>query len=175
MMNHLDYETIASLSKERLLDLIGDYAKNWLAMDGVWFQSIEEKYGMDEAMAHDVAAWTRFTVIEANRIKRFLDLPERAGLAGLKQAMGFRMYATLNAHSAEIHDNTLLYKVQSCRVQSARQRKGMPFHPCKSVGIVEYSGFARTIDDRISTECISCYPDITDESCSCIWKFTLTE
>lgn len=26
-------------------------------MDGVWFQSVERKYGMDEAMHHDREAW----------------------------------------------------------------------------------------------------------------------
>lgn len=40
-------------------------------MDGVWFQSIERKYGMDEAMEHDCAIWEKFTVIEAKRIKTF--------------------------------------------------------------------------------------------------------
>lgn len=30
---------LRSLPKERLIELIEDYAKNWLAMDGVWFNS----------------------------------------------------------------------------------------------------------------------------------------
>lgn len=174
-MEKLEYQSIEELPREKLLLLISDYAKNWLAMDGVWFQSIEQKYGMDEAMEHDAAAWRRFTVIEATRIKRFLGLPDRAGLAGLGQALRFRMYAPLNEDSIEIKGNTLFYRVHACRVQSARQRKGMPFHPCKSVGLIEYAGFASTIDDRIQTQCTSCYPDITDDSCACVWEFTLSE
>jgi hypothetical protein len=39
-------ETLRSFSKEELIGLIEVYAKNWLAMDGVWFQSIERKLGM---------------------------------------------------------------------------------------------------------------------------------
>lgn len=62
---------LAELSKEQLLELIELYAKNWLAHDGVWFQSIERKFGMAEAMYHDEEAWKRFTVIEAKRIKEF--------------------------------------------------------------------------------------------------------
>ena len=73
-------ETLDRLSREQLTELVEIYAKNWLAMDGVWFQSVEEKYGMDEAMAHDERAWARFTVIEARRIKAFLGLPEHPGL-----------------------------------------------------------------------------------------------
>jgi len=60
-----------------------------------------------------------------------------------------------------------------CRVQTARARKGMPYHPCKPVGLLEYGLFAQTIDDRIRCRCASCYPDVTDPDCCCKWVFTL--
>lgn len=170
---HLD--SINDLPREKLLELVSNFSKNWLAMDGVWFQSIEKKYGMDEAMEHDANAWRQFTVIEAKRIKGFLGLPEQAGLDGLRLALGFRMYAPLNKVEYLLEGNQLVYNVTSCRVQTARARKKMPFHPCKSVGIIEYSGFANTIDSRITTECVSCYPEITCPESNCVWKFTLTE
>lgn len=168
--NNLD-----NLSRDQLCQLIEIYSKNWLALDGVWFQSIEQKLGMDEAMEHDANAWRRFTIIEAKRIKEFLNLPEHAGLEGLRQALSLRFYANLNKHEIIINDNTLLYRTLECRVQTARSRKGMPFHPCKPVGIIEYTGFAKVIDNRFTCECISCYPDITDEKCNCLWKFTLND
>ena len=171
----MEYEKIADLPREKLIELIGDYAKDWLAMDGVWFQAVESHRGMDEAVEMDVEAWRRFTIIEANRVKAFLGLPENSGLDGLRRALRFRLYAPLNKDEIEIDGNVLTYRVVNCRVQSARQRKNMEFHPCKSVGLVEYTGFAKTIDSRFKTECVSCYPDLTDSSCACIWKFTLEE
>lgn len=167
------YDGIDDLPKEKLRELLSIYAKNWLAHDGLWFQSVERKDGMDAAMEHDINAWRKFTVIEAQRIKEFLGLPERAGLEGLKQALAFRLYAPLNKAETTIEGNTVVYNVATCRVQAARRRKGMEFHPCKSVGLVEYGGFAKTIDDRFETECISCYPDITRPESNCVWKFTL--
>jgi len=171
----MEYEKIADLPREKLIELIGDYAKDWLVMDGVWFQAVESRRGMDEAVEMDVEAWRRFTIIEANRVKAFLGLPENSGLDGLRRALRFRLYAPLNKDEIEIDGNVLTYRVVNCRVQSARQRKNMEFHPCKSVGLVEYTGFAKTIDSRFKTECVSCYPDLTDSSCACIWKFTLEE
>ena len=168
-----DQSVWEQFSREQLLGLIEMYAKNWLAMDGVWFQSVEQKYGMDEAMEHDRNAWERFTVIEARRIKAFLGLSEHPGLEGLAKALSLRFYGNLNQAEPEFRGNTLVYRVVDCRVQSARTRKGMPLHPCKSVGIIEYGGFARTIDDRITCRCLSCYPEVTDSSCSCAWEFTL--
>ncbi len=164
---------IDRLSREELIELCEIYAKNWLALDGVWFQSIENKFGIGEALKHDANAWRRYTVIEAKRIKDFLQLPEKAGIEGLKKALSLRFYALLNEDEIITEENTLLYKVKTCRVQYARQRKGMEYHPCKPVGLIEYTYFAKTIDSRFETEAVSCHPDITDTSCNCIWKFTL--
>lgn len=166
-----------TFTKEELIRLIEAYSKNWLAMDGVWFQSVERKSGMEEAIHHDREAWRSFTVIEAKRIKQFLGLPEHAGLEGLAQALQLRFYANINEDEIILEEdgNTLTYRTLDCRVQTARKRKQMEYHPCKSVGIIEYAGFAKTIDDRITCECLSCYPDITDATCCCAWRFTLNQ
>ena len=168
-------ERLAALSKEQLIALIDIYSKNWLAMDGVWFQSVERKLGMEEAMFHDVEIWKRFTVIEAKRIKEFLQLPEHPGLDGLEQALHYRFYANVNRDEILREGEALIYRSVDCRVQRARERKGMEFHPCKSVGVVEYGGFARTIDDRIRCECLSCYPERNDDTCCCSWRFWLED
>ena len=167
-------ELLEALDREQLIELLNIYAKNWLAMDGVWFQSVERKLGMDEAMIHDAEAWRRFTVIEAKRIKAFLHLPEHPGLEGLAQALPYRFYGCLNEYDLTFRvSDTLIFRNVACRVQTARSRKGMPFHPCKPVGEIEYQGFAETIDDRIRCRCLSCFPEITDETSSCAWEFTL--
>lgn len=171
MMNN--YEILSQLSKDELIELIEIYSKNWLVMDGVWFQSVERRLGMDEAMYHDGEAWRRFTVIEAKRIKDFLKLSDNSGVEGLEKALKLRFYANINEDKIEIDGNTLTYTSVNCRVQRARERKGMPFHPCKSVGIIEYTEFAKIIDSRFTCECVSCYPDITDNDCCCKWRFTL--
>jgi len=166
-------DRIDDLSKEGLLELLHVYAKNMLALDGVWFQSVESKLGMEEAMEHDRNAWRRYTVVEARRIKEFLHLSEHPGVDGLKRALAFRFYAALNGDEVMTAGDTLIYRTVSCRVQNARARKGMPFHPCKSVGILEYTYFAKEIDSRFECESLSCYPDVTDDTCACSWKFTL--
>lgn len=167
------HRALKELSKERLVELVQIYAKSIIAIDGVWFQSIESTEGMDTAMFHDREAWKRFTVSEARRIKKFLGLSEHSGLKGLAEALEFKATSVSNVYSMQHTNDTLVFRIEECRVQSARAQKDMPYHPCKSVGEVEYAGFARTIDERIQCECLSCFPEVTDESCSCAWKFTL--
>ncbi|MFC2141049.1 DUF6125 family protein [Acidobacteriota bacterium] len=170
-------EKIEDLSREDLLELARIYAKNWLAHDGCWFLAAEQKYGMDVAIELDIASWQNFTIIEARRLIDFLQLGENSGIEGLKKALRFRLYATINEDEISVSENgkTLEYRVKTCRVQAARRTKGLADFPCKSVGIVEYSNFAKTIDGRFDTECTSCPPEITNPDYYCTWQFTLKE
>lgn len=166
-------DDIRNLPHDRMVELLEIYAKNLLALDGTWFQSVERDDGMDAAMHHDREAWRRFSVSEARRIKRFLELPEHPGLEGLARALPLRCQSAANVDEIVLEGDELLYRIVDCRVQNARDRKGMGFHPCKSVGIIEYGVFAENIDDRIVCECLSCYPEIEDATCNCSWRFTL--
>ena len=105
-------------------------------------------------------AWRYFTVIEARRIMERLGMKPGGGIPALVECLKHRFYARLNLQDViEQSDTRVVFRMLDCRVQSARKRKGLADYPCKSVGIVEYSEFARTIDPRIRTKCIACPPD----------------
>lgn len=168
-------EHIKNLSRADLIKLLEVYAKNWLAHDGCWFLAAEEKYSMETAMELDTKSWERFAVAEARRIKRAFDIPDNGGLKALEQAFNYRMYSAINKQETEwVNENTLIFRMLECHVQKTRRRKGLPDFPCKSVGIVEFSQFAKTIDPRIQTRCIACPPDKAD-GFYCGWEFTLSE
>ncbi len=157
-----------------LRGMLEDAAKLWLAHDGLWFQEVEKAYGMAKAIELDKNAWERFTVIEAKRIMARQNLPANGGLAALKTALGFRLYAYINEQKiVEETDDSFVFRMTDCRVQSARQRQGMAAFPCKEVGIVEYSLFAKTIDARIKTECVGCPPDDKHPQYWCAWRFSI--
>jgi len=164
------------LDKEALIRIIIDDAKNWLAHDGLWFQAIEKTHGMEVAINADRDAWEKFTVIEAKRIMERLDIAPGGGIPALVECLKHRLYARLNLQEAvEVSDTRVVFRMVDCRVQSARKRKGLPDFPCKSVGIVEYAEFARTVDPRIATRCIACPPDAHPEDYWCAWEFSLQD
>ncbi len=167
-------DQIQNLSRQELLRLIEVYAKNWLAHDGCWFLAAEEKYGMDSAMELDAKSWEQFAVSEARRIMKAFDIPANGGLKALEKAFQYRLYAAINKQKIEwLDDNIMIFKMLECRVQKVRRQKNLPDFPCKQVGIVEFSQFAKTIDPRIKTKCIACPPDeVVDFYCA--WKFTLS-
>ncbi len=165
---------VKNLPRETLEGMLEDFAKNWLAHDGLWFQAVEKHYGMDKAIELDTDAWEKFTVIEAKRIMELHGIPRNGGLEALKKALKYRLYSVLNEQTiTEETENSFVFKMADCRVQSARKRKNLPPFPCKSVGIVEYREFARTVDPRIRTECLACPPDPQERDYYCGWKFSI--
>jgi len=169
-------EDLESLTKEDLLNYIEDLSKNWLAIDGTWFQAVENEYGLEKAIELDVKQWERFTVIEAKRIMDRFKIPENGGIPALIKALKYRVYANINIQEVfGVSDNKCVFRMIDCRVQSARKRRGLPDFPCKQVGIVEYSLFAKTIDPRIETKCIACPPDPHPDEFWCSWEFTIKE
>jgi hypothetical protein len=167
---------LLDLPRETLDTLKKSVAVIWLANDGVWFQAVESTEGMKEAKSCNDACWARFSPFEAWSIRRLLGLSERPGLEGLERALDLRLYAAINEQSvSEKGEKSFVFQMNDCRVQSARQRKGLPDYPCKSAGIIEYTTFAKAIDSRIHTECIGCPPDPHPDEWYCSWRFTLDE
>ncbi len=161
-------------SREQLEGMLHDAALNWLAHDGLWFLAVEGKFDQDTAIELDGIAWETFTVIEAKRIMKRHRIEPGGGIPALAKALCCRMYALINNNEiVEQTDTRLVYRMNNCRVQDARKRKGLPDFPCKPVGLIEYTGFARTIDPRIETRCIACPPDEGERDYACSWEFTI--
>jgi len=167
---------LADLSKDELIRIIIDDAKNWLAHDGLWFQAVEKSHGMEAAIAADVEAWRSFTVHrgetdhgapgdEAGR--------RHTGSRGMPQAPPLR--ATQPAGRDRTDRYRVVFRMLDCRVQSARKRRGLADFPCRPVGMVEYAEFAKAIDPRIKMNCVACPPDDHPEEYWCAWEFTIDE
>jgi hypothetical protein len=166
-----DFDT---MSREQLLKVVEMFAKNWLAHDGCWFLAAEERLGMEGAIELDARSWERFAAAEARRIAAAFDLPANGGLPALERALSFRLYSAINAQHVEWSEDRqrLRFFMDLCRVQETRRRKGLAEFPCKRVGTVEFGVFARTIDARIRTQCVSCPPDAISGG-YCAWEFSL--
>ena len=117
-----DRAILNSLSKEILIEMLEDSAKNWLAHDGLWFLAVEKQYGMEKAIELDKEAWITFTQIEAKRIMCRQGIEPGGGIPALIKALQFRLYARINEQSLiTVDEKTLRFEMNDCRVQSARR------------------------------------------------------
>jgi len=163
--------SLISMPKGKLISLIDAMSANWLANDGIWFQTVENRQDMYTSKRCNDTCWTRYSPLEASMIKSFLNIPEQGGMQGLEEALNFRLYARINKQTAEKKGRDLIFRMINCRVQEARKSKGLEEYACKSAGLVEYGTFAQTIDARIKTECLACPPDRHPEEWACAWRF----
>ncbi len=163
------------LSREDLVTLVKIYARSWLAHDGCWFLAVEERLGLQEAIALDGASWARFAPAEARRIMEAFRIPHGGGLWSLRRALAFRLYATINRQECQpVDDHLMRFRMLECRVQATREQKGLSAFPCRSVGVVEYTEFARAVDPRIQTRCVHAPPDPVSGA-YCEWEFILPQ
>jgi hypothetical protein len=161
-------------SPEELQKVLDGVSVNWLATDGIWFQAVERRFDLPRAQKSNNEAWERFSPFEAEAIRALHDISADDPLGELATALEQRLYANINEYTIErTDDKTLVLYMNKCRVQAARNRKGLEDYPCKSGGLIEYTTFAETIDARIKTECIGCPPDPHPDEWHCAWRFTL--
>lgn len=169
-------QSLLNMSRDDLLTLVKSLGTNWLASDGIWFQSVEGAYSTLDAQRCAGGCTGRFCAFEAHSIKEFLGLKEYAGLDGLKKALRFRPYHQINVQSIiDESSDSVVFQMNECIVQSTRKKKGLDDYPCKSTGMVEYRSFAQTIDKRITVACLGCPPDHHPSDWYCAWRFTLPE
>ena len=167
----MDY---SEMTTEQMKMQLAELAKRWLAMDGLWFQAAESKFGIETAIELDKEAWRRFSPIEAKRIMKFLGIEPGGGLDALEKCFGYRCYSYVNEQEiTRPSQDKLILKMTKCRVQDARRRKNMTPFPCKQVGIIEYETFAKAVDPRIEVKCIACPPDEQERDFWCGWEFTI--
>ena len=168
----MDFKSLDRLTRTELQGLLEDAAMNWLALDGLWFQAVEKKFGTETASCCGQSAIGAYSEIEAKRIIRRFNVTGR-GLPALAQALQLRLYHLINRQEViTVSENRCVFRMLECRVQETRQRKGLPQYACKPVGLAEYSRFAAAIDPGIRTRCIACPPDDRAEGFWCAWEFS---
>jgi len=167
-------EPLLWLDPAQRAEILRTLAVVWLAADGVWFQAVEGRAGMAAAKAVNDACWAWFSPLEAERIKALAGLGDSGGAEALAEALRHRLYARINDQEIAIEpDGGVVLRMRTCRVQTARHRKGLPDYPCKSAGLVEYTSFARAIDARLVCTCLACPPDPHPAEWVCAWHFRL--
>ena len=59
---------LLDLPADILEALLDNVAFNWLANDGVWFQAVEFKHGMNDAKRCNDSCWAQFSPFEASTV-----------------------------------------------------------------------------------------------------------
>ena len=170
-MNGLDH--LQNMPREMLIDIIHTLGKNWLTVDGLWFQIIEREFGSETAVRFDEEMWARQSLAEARRIKKALRINEKGPLAVAKANLFLTSYFNnkFDFEIKEVSSESVIQTCVHCAIQEARIKQGQKPFACKEVGLTERRNFAQIIDPEVKVNCLSCPPDPISDTFWCRWEF----
>src|SRR4030042_558702 len=96
--------TLEKLPKKTLIELAKTYSRNWQSLDANWFGLVEEEFGLETAARLDLKSWERQSTLEAERIKKALQL-DKGGLFSVLTVLSFMAWQ-LTSPLFELEINT---------------------------------------------------------------------
>ena len=169
---------LEDLPKETLIKLVKLYSRNWITVDGLWFQNVEDKWGLEAAVEIDFKMWKVNARVEAQRVKEalgdVLDL-YKGGLFSIFKALNFITWQPAQPffEVEELSESKLILSHPHCPMQEGRLAKGRPELPCKEIGIVYFEEIAKVFEPRVKVKCLLCPPDPHPPNLWCKWELML--
>lgn len=173
MTRDVDKKLISRLKNDEIADFIFLHLRNIWAVDGLYYLSIEEKWGTIEATEIDRKVWEVMGKIEARKLKNFLKI-EKNDIPSLMEILQYSGWALdLEDKEVIIDENKGIIKNVKCRVQNTRLKKGLKEFGCKPVRLSFLKSFAKEINPDIEVKCKLCPPDKHPDDLWCVWEFTM--
>ena len=171
MNRQKDKEIIDAIPKEKISDFIFMHLRDMWAVDGLYYISIEKKYGTKVATEIDCFVWEVMGKIEARKIKKLFNIT-KTDIPSMMQALQYSGWA-LDLEDKEIiieKDKAIVRNI-SCRVQNTRIEKGLGEFGCKPVRSGFLTAFAKEFNPDIKVNCNVCPPDNHPDDLWCEWIF----
>lgn len=164
------------LPKKTLVELARTYARNWQTLDGLWFQNVESEYGLEAAVRLDLRNWEKQASIEAERLKKVLQLRE-GGLYGILTILSFMSWQLVSPifEIEEESPGKIVFYYSRCPIQESRKKQGKALFPCKTMKLTLLSQVAKVVEPRAEVSCVACPPDPHPSEFWCKWELSLKE
>ncbi len=162
------------LSKKTLIEMAKVYSRNWQSLDGNWFGLVEAEFGLEAAVRLDLKSWEKQAVLEAQRIKKVLNL-DKGGLPSVLTVLSFMTWQ-LASPLFEIEEESperIVFYYRSCAIHESRNRLHKPVFPCKTMKLGLLSNISKVVEPRAQVRCLNCPPDPHREGYWCKWELSL--
>ena len=165
---------LEKLPRKTLIELAKMYSRNWQSLDGNWFGLVEAEFGLETAIRLDLKSWEKQAVLEAQRIKKVLEL-DKGGLPSVLTVLSFMTWQ-LASPLFEIEEESpekVVFYYPRCTIHESRNRQGKPVFPCKNMKLGLLSIIVRVVEPKAKVRCLHCPPDLPQEGFWCKWELSL--
>ena len=164
-------------SAEALARLVRLYSKLYIGLDGLWYLTLKERRGNDEALACDIQAWEKITRYEMKNITKELDIQGNDVVAFMK-AMQLSPWSQRMEHNIKFQGrNKALFTVTYCPTLDALEKegKGREYQICNIVDTKWMQDTADFFNPDIKVTPIKIPPRKNKEGICCQWEISLEE
>ncbi len=173
-----DRKRLKETDIKNLLNLLSLQIRNIWRVDGLYFQGIEKKFGVESARDIDKDVWRLLAKIEARNLKKIMgatDVNNIEVFMNLLLNTSWALYQTEKECFVSDDMKRGIFKVVSCKVQEARIKKSLDVFPCKEVRYSYLKSFAEELNPNIEVNVICCPPDKKPLDYWCGWEFSLKD
>lgn len=168
-----DYAMLKKTPKLTLFNLFFMHIRNIWRVDGLYFQSIEKKFGTEAAAEIDTNCWKVLGKLEARELKNLLKI-QKTDIPAFMHALRNTSWSLYQEEKqTEISPSKGVYRVVKCRTQETRISKTLGVFPCKNVRFSYLKSFAEEFNPDIEVKCEVAPPDERPKGVWCQWEFTL--
>lgn len=165
--------SLQRLPKKTLIELIQTYARNWLTLDGLWFTSVEDRFGTDAAVELDLQIWKKQAAIEAKRLLKLFRPVGKSPQDVLNIIDGMTFSNVFSFEVEKVNSRQAIFFYPHCAMQEARVKQGRGEFSCKEVTRVSIGICAEIINPEMRVRSIFCPPDDHPDDCWCKWEVYL--
>src|SRR3990172_130376 len=146
-----------------------------LTIDGLWFLAVEKAFGFEVAFKLNQEVWSRCSFIHGRRLLNRLNLDTKPPLERLLALL--LADPLVSVHQGKVTARTetrLVLSCMDCPVQTARIRDGRGVFHGKPGCTLLFEAYAKLVDPRIETTCLSCAPNPENPEYWCEWEFKIS-
>ncbi len=147
-------------------------ARTYYTIDGLWFLTVEEKYGFDVAFEMNQAVWRKASPIIGKRLLKYLDTEGKPPLQLLVELLFTDPLMYVHKPAViELTAARVVLRCTECPIQVARIRDGKGVYNGIPGCTLLFQSYAELVDPRITVRCNACASNPDSPEYWCEWVF----
>lgn len=166
-------EDLMQLPKEKLIDIIDMWIRNYWTCQSYWMVFVERDYGIEAAGRLDGDVFEQTARVQGYRLKRALELEDdmQSLALVLKHTALQWVPSGFNWEFEEVNENYIKMRVLECPMGTYRKKNNLELLPCKEISPRLYTALAKSINPKMVARCTHAHPDAPKEGVMCEWEF----